>query len=69
MKVKDTIVLTIVFIMILIFFVIIFSMGAGATRVRTVYNLWGIISYENWQIIQILASFTLCIIIIMKIIN
>ena len=67
MKVKDTIVLTIVFIMILIFFVIIFS--TGTTRVRTVYNLWGIISYENWQIIQLLFGLTLCIVTIMKLIN
>jgi|LakMenE18May11ns_1017448.scaffolds.fasta_scaffold6293104_1 hypothetical protein len=67
MKVQDTITLTIVFIMILIFFLIIFS--TGSTRVRTVYNLWGIISYENWQIIQILFGLTVCIIIIMKLIN
>jgi hypothetical protein len=68
MKVQDTITLTIVFIMILIFFVIIFSTGT-TTRVRTVYNLWGNISYENWQIIQILFGLTLCIVTIMKLIN
>ena len=71
MKVQDTIILTIVFIMILIFLVTIFSIGTkfdSSKRLLGVYNFWGIISPENWQTIQMLVGLTFFIIIIMKLI-